>query len=224
MGLPLSEAGAARCVRSGVRFGLDIGWFEATTRFEALSAMQRAGLQLNRRIYCAVADEAIGDRDRLERGTWWLTTPELGCFMSHFRLWELAVQLDESVLILEHDVEFIANLPELPPRAIALNFDNAPWPGSFAYLITPRAARLAIREARKRGIQPVDELLWRAALRKQRVAFSALDVVHNLGEHFSTIQFTRRDERHKHILQQDPWVNYTGQRSPQDSYPGTDGP
>lgn len=209
----MSEAGAGRCVRSGAIFGLDIHWFEATTRFSAVAAMQLAGLQLNRRFYCAISDEAIGDRDQVERGTWWLTTPELGCFMSHFRLWELTLQLDEPVLILEHDVEVVTALPELPSGAIALNLDNTPWPGSSAYLITPGGARLAIKEARKRGIQPVDELLWRAALRKQRVAYCAHEVARNLGRHLSTIQFTRRDERHKNILNQDPWVDYSGKTS-----------
>ncbi|MCQ9618267.1 glycosyltransferase family 25 protein [Paenalcaligenes niemegkensis] len=41
-----------------------------------------------------------------------LTVPELGCFASHISLWRKCVELGESILILEDNIEVVSELPE----------------------------------------------------------------------------------------------------------------
>jgi len=211
-GLPLSETRARRCITSGEVHGLKIGHFPAISRYEAVAAMEQAGLKLNRRIYAFISDQPIGDRSRVPRGKWHLTTPELGCFMSHFSLWQRCIQLDQPIVILEHDVILTAAVPEIPPRALALNLYRTEEASTVAYVLSPRAARLAVKETRRRGIQPADELLWRAALRSRPTAMCPESLVRHEDGGISTIQFTRRDERHEGVSDTDPWQEFLSQR------------
>lgn len=204
-GLPLSESYAERCIRSAAEFALAVETYPATHRYQAEAVMAAHGLAINQRIYQCVSDQPIGDRAQIPKGQWWLTTPELGGCLSHYRLWLDCVERDEPVMILEHDAVFVSALPEIPPRAIAMNLCHNSYPNSVGYVLTPRAARLAVREARKRGLQPSDELLWRSALRNRRVAMCQPSVV--LHEHLgiSTIQFSRDDDMHQGLSKIDPW-------------------
>jgi len=40
------------------------------------------------------------------------TDPIAGCFASHYLLWKKCIELNEPILILEHDAQFIRNIPE----------------------------------------------------------------------------------------------------------------
>ena len=207
-GLAISESRAERCIRSGAQFGVAIETFPATHRYQAEAVMKALGLTINQRIYQGLSDQAIGDRDRVPRGQWWLTSPELGGCLSHYRLWLDCLERDEPSMILEHDAVFVATVPDLPAGAIALNLSHNPYPNSVGYVITPRAARLAIREARKRGLQPSDELIWRVAWRKKRVAMCQPTVVAHDDQGISTIQFSRDDDTHRHLSKIDPWADF----------------
>jgi len=207
-GLPLSESGANLCIRSGAKFGLEIERFAATVRYQAEAVMKRHGLELNRRIYSSISDAPLGDRDTIAKGQWWLTTPELGCCMSHYRLWLHCLRIDEPIMILEHDAVFLGAVPQLPSRALAINLNHSAYADTIAYVLSPRAARRAVREAKKHGVQPSDELLWRSALKRQRIAVCNPPAVVPDQHGISTIQFTRDDHHHEQISKTDPWKDY----------------
>ncbi len=209
-GLPFSEQLAARCIHSAAEFGQEVRCFPAVNRYAAPAALTLAGLKLNRRIYASVSDAPVGDRDSIPRGHWWLTTPELGCFMSHFNLWKRCVALDEPILIMEHDAVVLAPFPALPDGAVALELcrmDPA-IANTVAYIIAPAAARLSLAEAYRHGVQPVDELLWRTALKQQPITTVASAVVGHESGGVSTIQFSRKDATHRLIADRNPWNTY----------------
>lgn len=208
-GLRLSEDGAKNCIRSGRTFGVDVKVFPATDRYQAMEEMNRHGLHINQSIYRAVSDDPVGDRGNIPMGSWWLTTPELGCVLSHFRLWLQCIRSKSPIIILEHDAVWIEALPKLPFRVLAMNLQHEPtFPSTGAYVITPRAARLAVKQSRKRGLQPADELLWRAALKGRHVAPATPAAVRVDDGGISTIQYSKRDSVHKHLADIDPWQDF----------------
>jgi hypothetical protein len=208
VGLPLSERSAARCIERARAYGLEVEPFPATTRYAAESTLRAEGLSLNRRIYAHISDDPIGDRDMVAVGRWHITTPEIGCAMSHYRLWKLCMEIDEPVIVLEHDVWLVAPPPPLVPGFLALSFHNSAMGGTLGYIITPQGARMAIAAARKEGIQPADELLFRATFRERQAAYCDPAVVAYDETEPSTIQFTRSDRIHRRTPKIDPWVEY----------------
>jgi len=204
-GLPLSESYAERCIRSAAEFGVTVEVFPATHRYQAEAVMRALGLAINQRIYQGLSDQPIGDRDQIPKGQWWLTSPELGGCLSHYRLWLDCLERDEPIMILEHDAVFVGEVPEIPPRAIAMNLCHNSYPNTVGYVLTPRAARLAVGAARKGGLQPSDELLWRAALRNRPVAMCQPSIVLHQDLGISTIQFSRDDDMHRGMSKIDPW-------------------
>lgn len=105
------------------------------------------------------------------------------CFASHYRLWKHCVNLNEAILILEHDAIFVDKLPRLHNftcvtlgrpsyvRFHELDPTSIPRPGlgtlktkhmlgHHAYCITPNTAREFIRDVKeaKRPLEPND--LW----------------------------------------------------------------
>lgn len=136
-------------------------------------------------------------------------------YSTSVRVWHKCVSLDEPIIILEHDAVFVAPVPQIPGDALALNLFHSESAGTVAYLLTPRAAQLAIEETQKNGIQPSDEVLWRAALRALPTAVSPDPVVLHVDKGISTIQFTRDDETHLHTLSINPWREFPGNESAQ---------
>lgn len=96
----------------------------------------------------------------------------IGCFYSHYRLWEKCSDLDEPIMIFEDDVKFYRNYlpvefdevlvlslgktsflkepyksyletPQGPPQA--LTWKNYSMPGASGYAITPTAARKLVK-------------------------------------------------------------------------------
>jgi hypothetical protein len=105
-----------------------------------------------------ISDEDVGKMSR---------PGVIGCFYSHYRLWEKCTELDEPIMIFEDDVKFYRNYlpvefedvlilslgkksfknepyktylesPCAPPQAVP--WKNASMPGTSGYAITPRAA------------------------------------------------------------------------------------
>lgn len=207
-GLALSETGADRCIRSGWDFGVKTQRFPATNRYQAEEVMRQHGLDINHRIYQSISDRPVGDRGTIPQGEWWLTTPEIGCAMSHLRLWLTCIEINEPLLILEHDVVWVAPLPPLPSRAIAMDLHPTTFPTTAAYVITPRAAKKGVEEMRNRGVQPSDEVLWRTALRNQRIVALNPPVVRVEDKGISTIQFSKCDRVHTHLAVINPWQDF----------------
>lgn len=208
-GLAVSEAGADRCIQSAAVLGIEIRKFPAVSRYQAIPSMLELGLDINRNFYGEISDKPIGDRDAVPRGDWWITSPEIGCCLSHFLLWEKCIALDEAIMILEHDAVFVDHPAQLPRGALAMNLAPSHYSGTQGYVLTPRAAGKAVKEVRKRGIQPSDEVLWRTALRSCNVVECEPPVIRHEHGGVSTIQYTRTDDHHRGISSDNPWLDYS---------------
>ena len=163
---PESLAGAKRCISSAKRYGEDKGMeiFPGIRKEESLAFFLERGLTFT----SIPRHEEVYD-----------ISAEMGCFASHYLLWEKCVELNEPIMILEDDVEFHA--PVLPLRFKEIIHLGEPYPqrnkeimatipnkhqeayhpfdhllGAYAYGVTPVAARKLIDNAHKIVISPAD--------------------------------------------------------------------
>lgn len=207
-GLAHSERCADRCIRSAEAYGLSVERFPAITRYDALSALAAEGLTLDSRLFARVADEPIGHRREADQGSWHLTTPEVGCFLSHFRLWQRCAAQSDPMMIFEHDARLLAPPPPIIPSFLAVSFRETSYSGAVGYRITPEASLALIEEARRNGIQPADDMLWHTVLEPHRIAYCDPPVVSCDDDGISTIQYSRSDAQHERIRKKDPWVDF----------------
>lgn len=116
-GHPYSEACAARCIETGRAIGgIEVLKFAATGAHEAESVMRRFDLEWTWGAgFAGLQHHAYPGR----------LGPRIGCAMSHYRLWGLCVELDEPILVLEHDAVFIRPLPDIEFRGICQINDPA---------------------------------------------------------------------------------------------------
>ena len=167
--VPESLAGTKRCISSAKHHGEDRGMeiFPGVKKEESLAFFLEHGLTFT---------STPGHEETFD------VSAEMGCFASHYLLWEKCVELDEPIMILEDDVEFCA--PVLPLRfkeIIHLGKPSSQWNagivaalsdkhqevynpfdhllGTYAYGITPMAARKLIDAAHKIVIRPVDRFI-----------------------------------------------------------------
>lgn len=193
--LPQSLEAAERCIQSakqhGEHHGLEIS--PAISKFEAHDFFVRHGFTWFHGDY------------NVEKGKDPL--PEMGCFASHYRLWQRCIELNEPVIILEHDAMFQSPIPPLRfKHAILLsrptfthgsyrfNSLRAPRPreifypmnvlaAAHCYTISPAGARILVDAADRELISPADSFI-----NKRR-----LDILYyhpylvNFTYHFSTI-------------------------------------
>jgi GR25 family glycosyltransferase involved in LPS biosynthesis len=105
-----------------------------------------------------------------------LTHGEIGCFLSHWILWEECVKTNEPFLILEDDIEFTQPLPvdidqqegdliylawsEQEPAGATETHPCYPY-WTSAYIIKPEAAKYLLKSSFRHEIIPVDEVLPR---------------------------------------------------------------
>ena len=103
----------------------------------------------------------------------------VSCFLSHYMLWKHCVEINETVMILEHDAKFISplQLQEFQfkgcisigapsygkfkqPPLLGVNklVSKEYFPGAHAYIIKPKAAQLMIERA-KIDAEPTDTFL-----------------------------------------------------------------
>ena len=85
-----SNSMADACITSGKRFGVDIEKFPGTTYAEAQETSKQFGL--------------------FPAGGYQLSPAELGCFLSHYRLWQLCCELNQPIIILEHDAKLVRTI------------------------------------------------------------------------------------------------------------------
>ena len=107
-----------------------------------------------------------------------LTKGEVGCFLSHWQIWNKCIEKNESIIVLEDDailtdrfnMEEIESLPydfvylayhEMGEKIkIDDTFSKPVYPyWTLAYMIRPEAARVLVNNEAKRNILPVDEYL-----------------------------------------------------------------
>lgn len=151
---------ANRCIKSAKKFGIDVEVFSAVTPKDVNGAREEKGIPLD------------GFREK-----WSRLDNAVSCFMSHYLLWEKCVELNEPILILEHDAVVTNEIPNVPFSGILSlgkpsygNYVTPPklgvnklvskqyFPGAHAYMIKPSAAKLLINAA-KEDARPTDVFL-----------------------------------------------------------------
>ena len=174
--LPQSMEAAEHCIESaklhGEHHGLEIT--PATSKFEAEDFFIRHGFTWFHTDY-----NFRKGKDPL---------PEMGCFASHYRLWQRCVELDEPIIILEHDAVFRSSIPPLRFKHVILlsrpSFTNGryrfrdlrhPRPreifypmnmlaAAHCYAISPSGARILINAAERELIFPADSFINKARM------------------------------------------------------------
>jgi GR25 family glycosyltransferase involved in LPS biosynthesis len=94
----------------------------------------------------------------------------VGCFLSHYRLWKMCVELNETIGIFEQDIEFKKINNNTIAFADVLRFDKPEkigkdygtgvwWEGAHAYLLTPAGAKKLLDWTHRHGAYPADVML-----------------------------------------------------------------
>lgn len=162
---PSSVSVAERCIKSAERFDLEVEFFKAITPQD--------------KIFSRMGDEGINGKgfvgspySRVDRA--------ISAFLSHYYLWKKSIELNENVLIFEHDAVVKMRLPDLEwkdgcislgkpsygkyktPQILGFQpLQSKPYfPGAHAYMVSPRAAKILVETA-KRKAQPTDIFLNR---------------------------------------------------------------
>jgi len=92
----------------------------------------------------------------------------VGCFLSHYKLWQRCIELNESICILEHDAIILDSFPEVKFNNI-LKFVKGPetkpiylgkwWASGAGYCVTPEGAEKLINFSQIEGAMPADIML-----------------------------------------------------------------
>ena len=107
-----------------------------------------------------------------------LTKGEVGCFLSHWHIWNKCIEMNESVLVLEDDAILTDEFDMEEIESLAYDFVYLGWKEmaesveideklvtpvypywGLAYMIRPEAARVLVNDVIKCNIIPVDEYL-----------------------------------------------------------------
>lgn len=116
-GHPYSERVTARCIASARDVGkIHVERFTGVPKTMALEVMQNLGLRWT------WGNGGAGLKHHSYGGP--LET-RVGCAMSHYRLWMHCVDLEEPILILEHDAVFVREFPEFDFQGACQI--NDPW-------------------------------------------------------------------------------------------------
>jgi glycosyl transferase family 25 len=92
--IPESAAASNLAIASATKFGLKAQVFDAITRDKAPIALKKDNLE------CRSESNNHGD-----------FLAVMGCFMSHFTLWKKCIELNEPIIILEHDAIVYSEIP-----------------------------------------------------------------------------------------------------------------
>jgi GR25 family glycosyltransferase involved in LPS biosynthesis len=118
-----SEGVAARCIRTADEIGaIDVRRFHGVAKQDSEETMRRHSLKwawtTDEIRYCPIS----GLRQHSYGGD---LRALIGCTMSHYLLWLRCVELDEPILILEHDAVFIREFSKFDFRGICQINDPA---------------------------------------------------------------------------------------------------
>ena len=161
-------------------------------REDRLASFKTCHPNLNFEVFHAVDGEQINYGGLLSQGfdvchNWIdpllntrLTKGEVGCFLSHWSIWQKCIERNEKVLVLEDDARLTDkfDLEEIEELTYTYDFlylgwkemeESVPITGNLvrpvypywmlAYVITPKVAELLCNDAIKQNIIPVDEYL-----------------------------------------------------------------
>lgn len=104
---------ANRCINSAQQFNVDVEYFYAITKETAINTLNEHNLSWNwaddnRRL---IACPHTGLEQFPYRANDFRT--KIACSLSHYLLWLKCIELDQEILILEHDAVFINPLPKI---------------------------------------------------------------------------------------------------------------
>lgn len=187
--IPSSAESSQKVLEQLLEYGLDAELFEGTYGYNATTLFDQDKRQIakygiktttiSRNDYLAkfsssqlpgniISVELRTELDPTSKIAKILRPGVIGCFYSHYRLWQRCIELNESILIFEDDVMFERGFisvewdevlllctgkdaykhdfyadklynPEDPPGVVKLH--NASMPGAVGYGITPKGAR-----------------------------------------------------------------------------------
>jgi len=113
-----SENKARNCIMSGKRFGVDAENFYGVDKHTGVATMKGCGLEWTWAKNNTGPD--ICPHTGLQQfpykdasGNFASIDTKVACSMSHYMLWTRCVQLDEPILILEHDALFLRAVPDV---------------------------------------------------------------------------------------------------------------
>lgn len=153
---PKSMGPAQAALNSGQHHGWDIELFPGVdgSNIDVAQLIEHWGIQINSSN--RKCQQQMHDRPGVR-----------GCFLSHWLLWKHCVELDATIGIFEHDVEFLKEPTNLPVFQDVLKLvegfePRRPMPagvwyeGSSGYLITPNGAKKLIDWTLLNGCLPSD--------------------------------------------------------------------
>lgn len=155
---------AQRCIDSGNLFG-----FENIEMFDAITPQRDPEAICN--------SEGI-NYDKFKNNVYSRYLNSLSCFLSHYFLWKRVIEVDEPILILEHDSVFTKSFDKSVrfdkilsighpsygrfniPKNTGVNplTSKAYLPGAHAYIVKPEAAKIIV-ERSKTIAEPTDLFL-----------------------------------------------------------------
>ena len=151
---PRSVEVAKRCIESGKKFGIEVEHHEGFTPKDNPEQM--------------MIDKGI-DYSKFKDSTYSRQEPCMAAFLSHRECWKKAIELDEPVLVLEHDAVFTAPIPKIDIPFKVISFGKPSYgayrvskkegiflmyskpggymPGAHGYLVSPRGAKILVKKS-----------------------------------------------------------------------------
>lgn len=92
----------------------------------------------------------------------------VGCLLSHYKLWQKSIDLDQPICILEHDITVHAPFPYIKFEDVykfVVGPETKPtyigrwWASGAGYCVTPQGANKLITFAKTIGVMPADTML-----------------------------------------------------------------
>ena len=150
-----SVKAAERCIKSAQKYGVTPEIFKAIVPEDNLEEeFAKDGMSID--------DYTVDEK-------WSKREPSMCCYLSHKALWRKCVELNEKILVLEHDAVFVDKLPVNYTFYGLINMGKPSYgqykepimesgvfplfskphgglPGTHAYMVSPRGAKLLLRK------------------------------------------------------------------------------
>jgi GR25 family glycosyltransferase involved in LPS biosynthesis len=118
---------------------------------------------------CTLEEHNIKSNLKFKKGARYLEKPGVvGCFLSHYNLWQKCIELNDSICILEHDAIILDNFPKVKFTDV-LKFVKGPetkpiylgkwWASGAGYCVTPLGAKKLVDFSQTHGAMPADIML-----------------------------------------------------------------
>lgn len=109
-----------------------------------------------------------------------------GCFISHWRLWHKCLELDQQIIILEHDAVFKEAWKPIDPSTHLIKLHTEYWnkrnhitgtwgASTHAYTLSPIHARALIKFSTEHGARPTDVLIGDQVLPWRYLEYMMID-------------------------------------------------